>query len=115
MAAQVNATIANDPLNMYNSRLYNLGVQSKLADQIADPDTKAKQDAIEEATVKQVEQLVDMGATDIWLDHLENLKNLTQEEYAEYQGVSMEQAEGHTQKIDNIINRTQDILKIMTR
>lgn len=111
MADQVNATIANDPLNMYNSRLYNLGVQSKLADQIADPDTKAKQDAIEEATVKQVEQLVDMGATDIWLDHLENLKNLTQEEYAEYQGVSMEQAEGHTQKIDNIINRTQDILK----
>ena len=111
MADQVNATIANDPLNMYNSRLYNLGVQSKLADQIADPDTKAKQDAIEEATVKQVSQLVDMGATDIWLDHLENLKNLTQEEYAEYQGVSMEQAEGHTQKIDNIINKTQDILK----
>jgi len=111
MAKQVNDTFKNDPLNMLNARLYNLGVQSKLADQIADPDTKAKQDAIEEATVKQISQMIELGATDIWLDHLENIKNLTQEEYAEYQGITMEQADGHTEKIDHIINKTQDILK----
>lgn len=111
MATQVSNSFANDPLNMYNSRLYNLGVQAKLADQIADPDTKAKQDAIEEATVKQISQMVELGATDIWLDHLENIKNLTTEEYAEYQGITLEQAEGHTEKIDRIIDKTKDIVK----
>jgi hypothetical protein len=111
MSAKINKTLADDPLNMYNARLYNLGVQSKLAEQIADPDTKAKQDAIEEATVRQISQMIEMNSTDIWLDHLENIKGLTQEEYAEYFGISVEQAEGHTQKIDQIIGRTKDILK----
>jgi hypothetical protein len=111
MAKQVSDSFANDPLNMYNARLYNLGVQAKLADQIADPDTKAKQDAIEEATVKQISQMIELGATDIWLDHLENIKNLTTEEYAEYQGITLEQAEGHTEKIDRIIDKTKNIVK----
>lgn len=111
MAQSVNKTFANDPLNMFNSRLYNLGAQSKLADQIADPDTKAKQDAIEESTVKQISQMIELNSTDIWLDHLENIKGLTTEEYAEYAGISVEQAEGHTQKIDQIISRTNDIVK----
>jgi len=111
MANQVSNSFANDPLNMYNARLYNLGVQSKLADQIADPDTKAKQDAIEEATVKQISQMIELGATDIWLDHLENIKTLTTEEYAEYQGITLEQAEGHTEKIDRIIDKTKNIVK----
>ena len=111
MAKQVSDSFANDPLNMYNARLYNLGVQSKLADQIADPDTKAKQDAIEEATVKQISQMIELGATDIWLDHLENIKTLTTEEYAEYQGITLEQAEGHTEKIDRIIDKTKNIVK----
>ena len=111
MAKSVNKTFADDPLNMFNSRLYNLGVQSKLADQIADPDTKAKQDAIEEATVKQISQMIELNATDIWLDHLKNIKGLTTEEYAEYAGISIEQAEGHSQKIDQIISRTNDIVK----
>jgi hypothetical protein len=111
MSAKINKTLADDPLNMYNARLYNLGVQSKLAEQIADPDTKAKQDAIEEATVRQISQMIEMNSTDIWLDHLENIKGLTQEEYAEYFGISVEQAEGHTQKIDQIIGRTKDIVK----
>jgi hypothetical protein len=111
MAQSINKTFADDPLNMFNSRLYNLGVQSKLADQIADPDTKAKQDAIEEATVKQISQMIELNATDIWLDHLKNIKSLTTEEYAEYAGISIEQAEGHTQKIDQIISRTNDIVK----
>jgi hypothetical protein len=111
MAKQVSNSFANDPLNMYNARLYNLGVQSKLADQIADPDTKAKQDAIEEATVKQISQMIELGATDIWLDHLENIKTLTTEEYAEYQGITLEQAEGHTEKIDRIIDKTKNIVK----
>jgi hypothetical protein len=111
MAQSINKTFADDPLNMFNSRLYNLGVQSKLADQIADPDTKAKQDAIEEATVKQISQMIELNATDIWLDHLKNIKGLTTEEYAEYAGISMEQAEGHSQKIDQIISRTNDIVK----
>ena len=111
MAQSINKTFADDPLNMFNSRLYNLGVQSKLADQIADPDTKAKQDAIEEATVKQISQMIELNATDIWLDHLKNIKGLTTEEYAEYAGISVEQAEGHTQKIDQIISRTNDIVK----
>lgn len=111
MSDKINKTLANDPLNMYNARLYNLGVQSKLAEQIADPDTKVKQDAIEEATVRQISQMIEMNSTDIWLDHLENIKGLTQEEYAEYFGISVEQAEGHTQKIDQIIGRTKDIVK----
>lgn len=111
MASKVNKTLADDPLNMFNSRLFNLGAQAKLADQIADPDTKAKQDAIEEATVKQISQMIEMNATDIWLDHLENIKKLTQDEYAEYTGISVEQADGHTQKIDQIITKTKDIVK----
>ena len=111
MAQSINKTFADDPLNMFNSRLYNLGAQSKLAEQIADPDTKAKQDAIEEATVKQISQMIELNATDIWLDHLKNIKSLTTEEYAEYFGISVEQAEGHTQKIDQIISRTNDIVK----
>ena len=111
MASKVNQTLADDPLNMFNSRLFNLGAQAKLADQIADPDTKAKQDAIEEATVKQISQMIEMNATDIWLDHLENIKKLTQDEYAEYFGISVEQADGHTQKIDQIITKTKDIVK----
>lgn len=111
MANAVNKIIGSDPLNMYNSRLYNLGTQSTLADEIENPDEKARRDAQEEAVIKQVSQVIEADATDIWLEHLENLKNLTTEEYAEYQKITVEQAEGHTEKIDRIINKTKDIVK----
>ena len=55
--------------------------------------------------------MIELGATDIWLDHLENIKTLTTEEYAEYQGITLEQAEGHTEKIDRIIDKTKNIVK----
>jgi hypothetical protein len=111
MAESVSKTMGDDPLNMYNSRIYNLGVQSSLADEIENPDLKLKKDAENEAVVNKVSEMIELNATDIWMDHLENLKNLTTEEYAEYMGITEEQAEGHTQKIDGVISKTKEIVK----
>jgi hypothetical protein len=40
---------------------------------------------------------------------MESLKELTTEEYAEAVGITVEQAEGHVEKLDKVINRAKEI------
>jgi hypothetical protein len=111
MAASVNKTFENDPLKYYSTKLYGLGVQSELSNVLEDAGNKEHQDAKNESTIKEITNLIESGTTDIWLDHLESLKGLTTEEYAEAQGITVEEAQGHVEKLDKIINRTKEIEK----
>jgi len=111
MAASVTKTFENDPLKYYNTKLYGLGTQAELASILEDAGDKEHQDAKNEATVKEITNLIESGTTDIWLDHLESLKGLTTEEYAEAMGITAEEAEGHVEKLDKMINRTKEIEK----
>ena len=52
-----------------------------------------------------------MDSLNIWTDYMESLKELTTEEYAEAVGISVEEAQGHTEKLDKVINRAKEIEK----
>jgi len=111
MAKSVTQTFENDPLKYYNTKLFGLGAQTELSTVMEDAGEKALKDAKNESTIKEITNLIESGTTDIWLDHLESLKGLTTEEYAEALGVTAEEAEGHVEKLDKMINRTKEIEK----
>lgn len=111
LTTSITKTFEGDPLKFYNTRLFGLGVQSELSNVLEDAGTKEARDAKNESTIHAVTQLIDGGAVDVWLDHLESLKELTTEEYAEAKGISVEEAQGHIEKLDVLINRTKEIQK----
>ena len=111
MTKSVNETFGKDPLEFLNSKVFNLGTQAELANVIDTGDTKVERDAKEEATIKSVTDLIKMDSLDTWTDYMESLKDLTTEEYAEAVGISVEQAQGHTEKLDKVINRAKEIEK----
>jgi len=107
----VNDTLKNDPLKLYNTNLFGLGTQTEIAKVIEGGDTKQQHDASNEAEIKSITDVLEMDAMDIWVDHMESLKQLTTEEYAEAHGLTLEQAEGHVEKLDKVINRAKEIEK----
>lgn len=111
MTKSVNDTFAKDPLEFLNSRVFSLGTQAELANVIDTGDTKVERDAKEEATIKSVTNLIKMDSLEIWTDYMESLKELTTEEYAEAVGISVEQAQGHIEKLDKVIGRAKEIEK----
>jgi len=108
----VNDTLKNDPLKLYNTNLFGLGTQTELAKVIEGGDTKQQRDASNEAAVRSITDVIEMDSMDIWTDHMESLKELTTEEYAEAHGLTLEQAEGHVEKLDKIINKAKEIEKL---
>lgn len=109
MTKSVNDTLAKNPLDFLQSKVFTLGTQAELANVIDTGDTKVERDAKEEATIKNVTDLIKMNSLDTWTDYMESLKDLTTEEYAEAVGISVEQAEGHVEKLDKVINRAKEI------
>ena len=110
--ASVNDQLKNDPLKLYDTNLFGLGTQTELAAVIEGGDPKQQRDASNEAAVRSITNVIEMGSMDIWTDHMESLKELTTEEYAEAFGLTLEQAEGHTEKLDKIINKAKEIEKL---
>tara|TARA_R110000868_G_scaffold22088_8_gene90902 strand:+ start:2040 stop:8885 length:6846 start_codon:yes stop_codon:yes gene_type:complete len=108
----VNDQLKNDPLKLYDTNLFGLGTQTELAAVIEGGDPKQQRDASNEAEIKSITNVIEMGSMDIWTDHMESLKELTTEEYAEAFGLTLEQAEGHTEKLDKIINKAKEIEKL---
>jgi hypothetical protein len=111
MTKSVNDTFAKNPLEFLNSKVFSLGTQTELANVIDAGDTKIERDAKEEATIKSVTDLIKMNSLDTWTDYMESLKELTTEEYAEAASISVEQAQGHVEKLDKVINRAKEIEK----
>jgi hypothetical protein len=111
MTKSVNDTFAKNPLEFLNSKVFSLGTQAELANVIDTGDTKVERDAKEEATIQNVTDLIKMDSLDIWTDYMESLKELTTEEYAEAVGISVEQAQGHVEKLDKVIGRAKEIEK----
>jgi hypothetical protein len=111
MTKSVNDTFAKNPLEFLNSKVFSLGTQAELANVIDTGDTKVERDAKEEATIQNVTDLIKMNSLDTWTDYMESLKELTTEEYAEAVGISVEQAQGHTEKLDKVIGRAKEIEK----
>ena len=111
MAKSVNDTFENDPLKYFNTRLFGLGEQVELNKVIQSGTTKEQLDARNEATIKQVTNLIEMDQVDTYVDYLESLKQLTPAEYAEMMNSTEEETKGHVEKLDVIINRTQEIEK----
>lgn len=111
MTKSVNDTFAKNPLEFLNSKVFSLGTQAELANVIDTGDTKVERDAKEEATIKSVTDLIKMDSLNIWTDYMESLKGLTTEEYAEAVGISVEQAQGHVEKLDKVIGRAKEIEK----
>jgi hypothetical protein len=111
MVNSVNKTFENDPLKYYQTKLYGLGIQSELSSVMEDANEKELRDAKNESTIKEITNLIESGTSDIWMDHLEALKGLTTEEYAEAQGITVEEAQGHVEKLDKMIERTKEIEK----
>ena len=111
MTKSVNDTFAKNPLEFLNSKVFSLGTQAELANVIDAGDTKVERDAKEEATIQNVTDLIKMNSLDTWTDYMESLKELTTEEYAEAVGISVEQAQGHTEKLDKVIGRAKEIEK----
>jgi hypothetical protein len=109
MTKSVNDTLAKNPLDFLQSKVFTLGTQAELANVIDTGDTKVERDAKEEATIKNVTDLIKMNSLDTWTDYMESLKELTTEEYAEAVGITVEQAEGHVEKLDKVINRAKEI------
>jgi hypothetical protein len=109
MTKSVNDTLAKNPLDFLQSKVFTLGTQAELANVIDTGDTKVERDAKEEATIKNVTDLIKMDSLEIWTDYMESLKDLTTEEYAEAVGITVEQAEGHVEKLDKVINRAKEI------
>lgn len=107
----VNDTLKNDPLKLYNTNLFGLGTQTEIAKVIEGGDPKQQHDASNESAIKSITDVLEMDAMDIWVDHMESLKQLTTEEYAEAHGLTLEQAEGHVEKLDKVINRAKEIEK----
>ena len=108
----VNDQLKNDPLKLYNTNLFGLGTQTELAAVIEGGDPKQQHDASNEAAIRSITDVIEMDALEIWTDHMESLKELTTEEYAEAFGLTLEQAEGHTEKLDKIINKAKEIEKL---
>ena len=111
MTKSVNDTFAKNPLEFLNSKVFSLGTQTELANVIDAGDTKIERDAKEEATIKSVTDLIKMNSLHTWTDYMESLKELTTEEYAEAASISVEQAQGHVEKLDKVINRAKEIEK----
>ena len=111
MTKSVNDTFAKNPLEFLNSKVFSLGTQTELANVIDAGDTKIERDAKEEATIKSVTDLIKMNSLDTWTDYMESLKELTTEEYAEAASISVEQAQGHVEKLDKVIGRAKEIEK----
>ena len=111
MTKSVNNTMAKNPLDFLQSKVFTLGTQTELANVIDTGDTKVEKDAKEEAVIKNVTDLIKMDSLEIWTDYMESLKELTTEEYAEAVGITVEQAEGHVEKLDKVINRAKEIEK----
>jgi hypothetical protein len=109
MTKSVNDTLAKNPLDFLQSKVFTLGTQAELANVIDTGDTKVERDAKEEAVIKNVTDLIKMDSLEIWTDYMESLKELTTEEYAEAVGITVEQAEGHVEKLDKVINRAKEI------
>jgi hypothetical protein len=102
MTKSVNNTMAKNPLDFLQSKVFTLGTQTELANVIDTGDTKVERDAKEEAVIKNVTDLIKMDSLEIWTDYMESLKELTTEEYAEAVGITVEQAEGHVEKLDKV-------------
>jgi hypothetical protein len=111
MAKSVNDTFQNDPLKFFNTRLFGLGEQAELNKVIQSGTTKEQLDARNEATIKQVTNLIEMDQVDTYVEYLESLKQLTSEEYAEMMNSTEEETKGHVEKLDVLITRTQEIEK----
>jgi hypothetical protein len=111
MVESVNTTFKNDPLKYFNTRLFGLGEQVELNKVIESGTTKEELDAKNESTIKQVTNLIEMDSVDAWLDHLEGLKQLTPEEYAEMMNSTEEETQNYVEKLDVIINKTKEIEK----
>ena len=111
MTKSVNDTFAKNPIEFYNSRIFGLGTQTELANVIDGGDAKSSRDGKDEATIKSITDLIKMDSLNIWTDYMESLKELTTEEYAEAAGISVEEAQGHTEKLDKVINRAKEIEK----
>jgi len=111
MVESVNTTFENDPLKYFNTRLFGLGEQVELNKVIESGTTKEELDAKNESTIKQVTNLIEMDSVDAWLDHLEALKQLTPEEYAEMMSSTEEETQNYVEKLDVIINKTKEIEK----
>jgi hypothetical protein len=109
MAKSVNDTFKNDPLKFYDTKVFGLGAQTELSGVIKDADEKGQRDAANESAIKQITDVIESDSMETWTDYMESLKQLTPEEYAEAVGITVEEAQGHTEKLDKIINRAKDI------
>lgn len=111
MTESVNKTIAKNPFEFLQSKVFTLGTQAELANVIDSGGTKVERDAKEEAVIKNVTDLIKADSIEIWTDYMESLKELTTEEYAEAVGISFEDAQGHVEKLDKVIGRAKEIEK----
>lgn len=111
MTESVNKTIAKNPLEFLQSKVFTLGTQAELANVIDTGGTKVERDAKEEAVIKNVTDLIKSDSLEIWTDYMESLKELTTEEYAEAVDISIEDAQGHVEKLDKVIGRAKEIEK----
>ena len=109
MAKSVSDTFKGDPLKFFNTKVFGLGDQTELSNVINGSDQKEQRDAANESAIKQVTDVIESDSMDTWTEYMESLKELTTEEYAEAVGITVEEAQGHTEKLDKIINRAKDI------
>ena len=110
VAANLNALYA-DPVKLFNSRLTNYSTQYAASEVKATGTTKENNDATDEAMINMVNTSLEQGSFDIFIDHLESMKELPANEFEKAFGFEKGTGEKYQSKIDNLIENANQIKK----
>jgi len=107
-AASLNALYA-DPVKLFDSRLFNYSVQNAVGQVKQNGTTKEKGDAENEALISMVNMSLEKGSFDIFVDHLDSMKELPADEFEKTFGFEKGTGEEYQAKIDTVIDNAKEI------
>ena len=107
-AASLNALYA-DPVKLFDSRLFNYSVQNAVGQVKQNGTTKERADAENEALISMVNMSLEKGSFDIFIDHLDSMKELPADEFEKTFGFEKGTGEEYQSKIDTVIDNAKEI------
>ncbi len=110
VAANLNALYA-DPVKLFNSRLTNYSTQNAASEVKATGTIKENNDATDEAMINMVNTSLEQGSFDIFIDHLDSMKELPANEFEKAFGFEKGTGEKYQSKIDNLVKDANQIKK----
>jgi uncharacterized small protein (DUF1192 family) len=110
IAAKLNLLAETDPETLFDSKIFNYGVQGSIADNAErDLDEMQRKDQKDEALISAVYAALDTNTLNLFTDQLESFKQYSPEEFEEAFGYEKGEGAKYQAKLDSIIKKTKSI------